>query len=64
MVIAPLCLPDDMVITVANLANLQTTRARVVWSGGEQDGTGFKLGLEFLDGVDFWGDDYNPESSR
>jgi hypothetical protein len=63
LVIAPLGFPDDTVILVENLANGQVSRARVVWSGGEEDGTGFKMGLEFLDGVDFWGEDYDPDAA-
>jgi hypothetical protein len=63
LVIAPLGFADDAVIGLENLHNGNTTRARVIWSGGVEAGTGFKLGVEFLDGVDFWGDDYDPDEA-
>jgi hypothetical protein len=60
LVIAEQGFPDDTVLVLENVFNNLKTRARVVWSGGESEGSGFKLGVEFLDGVDFWGDDYDP----
>ena len=63
LVIAATDFPDDTVIVLENVHNGLRTRARVIWSGGEEEGTGFKLGVEFLDGVDFWGDAYDPEVS-
>jgi PilZ domain len=63
LVIAPLGFPDDTVIRLENLKNGATIRARVIWSGGVEAGTGFKLGVEFLDGVDFWGEDYDPDAA-
>jgi hypothetical protein len=63
LVVAPLGFDDDAVIVLENLKNGVVTRARVIWSGGVERGTGFKLGVEFLDGVDFWGEDYDPEGA-
>jgi PilZ domain len=47
---------------VLQLQNRRTERqieARVVW--GASDPEGCKLGVEFLEELDFWGADYAPE---
>jgi hypothetical protein len=60
LLIAPRGFPDDAIVGLENRHNGARTRARVIWSGGAEAGTGFKLGVEFLDTVDFWGKDYDP----
>lgn len=60
LVIIEVPFPDDTVLVVENVFNGRKSRARVVWSAGDDDAAGFKLGLEFLDGIDFWGDEYEP----
>jgi hypothetical protein len=62
LLVAPHGFPDDTILGLTNLDNQVMSRARVIWSGGQTGGTGFKLGVEFLDGVDFWGDAYDPEA--
>lgn len=64
LVVAPVAYPDEAVVHVENRRAGTQVDARVVWSGGEDEGTGFKIGLEFLDDVDFWGTDYAPEETE
>lgn len=63
LVISPLGFPADAIIGLTNQINGVMSRARVIWCGGVEAGTGFKLGVEFLDGVDFWGDAYDPDAA-
>jgi hypothetical protein len=63
LIVAEVGFPDDTVLMLENVFNDVRSRARVIWSGGEDQATGFKIGVEFLDGVDFWGDDYDPTSA-
>jgi hypothetical protein len=60
LVISPIGFQNHAIVALTNLINGAVSRARVVWSGGLDAGTGFKLGVELLDGVDFWGDAYDP----
>ena len=44
---------------VANLRTERQIEARVVWGSSAAD-EGCKIGIEFLEELDFWGDDYAP----
>lgn len=61
LVVTDVPFPDDTVLVVENIFNGRKSRARVVWSAGADQADSFKLGLEFLDGIDFWGEDYVPD---
>jgi hypothetical protein len=63
LLIADLNFPDDTVVLLENLLSGTRSRARVIWSSSQDGAAGFKLGVEFLDGVDFWGDDYDPATA-
>jgi hypothetical protein len=60
LIMAPVAISADLVVRVENLRTERLVDARVVWSIGEADG-GWKIGLEFLEELDFWGSDYAPE---
>jgi hypothetical protein len=60
LLISPVEYPGGTIVLLENQRQGVTSRGRVIWSGGEEEGTGFKLGVELLDGVDFWGRDYDP----
>jgi hypothetical protein len=50
------------VIEVQNQKTKESSRCRVVWSGGEDRPGVFKLGLEMLEAhPHFWAQDYPPD---
>jgi hypothetical protein len=59
LVVAAVVFGPGRQVQIVNLRTEQQIEARVVWGSSEAEG-GCKLGIEFLQDVDFWGDDYAP----
>jgi hypothetical protein len=64
LVVSPISCSDGSVIEIENKNSGALARARVIWCGVREEGTGFKLGLEFLENPDFWGEDYDSEGEQ
>jgi hypothetical protein len=59
LVVAAVVFGPGRHVLIVNLRTEQQIEARVVWGSSEAEG-GCKLGIEFLEEVDFWGEDYRP----
>jgi hypothetical protein len=59
LVVAPVVFGPGRVVRVANLRTELQIQARVVWGSSAPD-EGCKIGIEFLEELDFWGADYAP----
>ena len=59
LVVAPVVFGPGRTVRVANLRTERQVEARVVWGSSAAD-EGCKLGIEFLEELDFWGEDYAP----
>ena len=46
-------------VQVTNLRSGESARFRVVWCSDAEDGH-FRIGVELLDALDFWGSAYDP----
>ena len=59
LIVAPVVFGSGRIVRLENRRTERQVDARVVWGSSEAEG-GCKLGLEFLEDVDFWGADYAP----
>jgi hypothetical protein len=59
LLVAPVVFGSGRVLQLENRRTERQIEARVVW--GASDPEGCKLGVEFLEELDFWGADYAPE---
>ncbi len=62
LVVAAVLFGPGRVVRVANLRTEQQIEARVVWGSSEAEGC--KIGIEFLEELDFWGADYAPDADE
>lgn len=60
LIVAPVVFGSGRILRVENLRTERLVEARVVW--GASDPEGCKIGIEFLEELDFWGTDYEPEA--
>lgn len=60
LIVAPVVFGPGRILSVVNRRTERRADARVVW--GASDPEGCKLGIEFLEELDFWGADYAPEA--
>jgi PilZ domain-containing protein len=60
LIVAPALFGSGRILHLENRRTERRVEARVVWGSSEAEG-GCKLGIEFLEDVDFWGADYSPE---
>jgi PilZ domain len=60
LVVAAVVFGPGRIVRVVNLRTEQEVEARVVWGSSEAEG-GCKIGVEFLEELDFWGADYAPD---
>ena len=58
LIVAPVVFGSGRVLRLENRRTERLIEARVVW--GASDPEGCKLGIEFLEELDFWGADYAP----
>jgi PilZ domain len=58
LIVAPVVFGSGRIVRLENRRTECLVEARVVWGSSEAEGC--KLGLEFLEDVDFWGADYAP----
>jgi len=58
LIVAPVVFGSGRILRIENRRTERQIEARVVW--GASDAEGCKLGIEFLEELDFWGDDYAP----
>ena len=61
LVMAAVVFGPGRVVRIVNLRTEHQIQARVVWGSSEAEG-GCKIGIEFLEELDFWGADYAPGS--
>jgi hypothetical protein len=59
LLVAPVVFGSGRILQLQNRRTERRVEARVVW--GASDPEGCKLGVEFLEELDFWGADYAPE---
>jgi hypothetical protein len=59
LIVAPVLFGSGRVLQLDNRRTDRQIEARVVWGSSEAEG-GCKLGIEFLEDLDFWGADYAP----
>ena len=59
LIVAPVVYGSGRIVRLANLRTERQIEARVVWGSSAAD-EGCKIGIEFLEELDFWGDDYAP----
>jgi hypothetical protein len=62
LIVAPVVFGSGRILRVENRRTGQIAEARVVW--GASDPEGCKLGIEFLEELDFWGADYAHEADE
>ena len=61
LILSPRPIPPGTGVTLTNRRNGASVDGTVVWSGEEEPGSPFKLGVEFARAAaEFWGDDYKP----
>jgi hypothetical protein len=60
LIVTPVVFGSGRVLRVENRRTERIAEARVVW--GASDPEGCKLGIEFVEELDFWGADYAPEA--
>jgi hypothetical protein len=60
LLVAPVLFGSGRILQLENRRTERRVEARVVW-GTSEAGGGCKLGVEFLEELDFWGADYAPE---
>jgi hypothetical protein len=59
LIVAPVVFGSGTILVVENRRTERRIQARVVWGASEAEGC--KIGIEFLEELDFWGADYAPE---
>ena len=61
LILSPVPWPSGTILEIRNQKTSRSIRARVVWTGPEEEGSGtYKLGVEFeTPESGFWGDDYS-----
>jgi hypothetical protein len=60
LILSPVPWPSGTTFEIRNQKNKRSIRARVVWSGPQDDSGAYKLGVEFeAPESGFWGDDYS-----
>jgi hypothetical protein len=65
LILSPVAWPAETILELRNQKNRRSIRARVVWSGPEDDSGSYKLGVEFeAPESGFWGDDYSLKPAQ
>jgi hypothetical protein len=59
LIVAPVVFGSGRIVRLANRRTEKRIEARVVWGSSAAD-EGCKIGIEFLEELDFWGADYAP----
>lgn len=61
LILSPVAYPVDTILEVKNMATALSCNARVVWFGGPENNSLFKLGIELdQERPEFWGIEFPP----
>jgi PilZ domain len=65
LILSPVPWPAGTILEIRNQKNRRSIRARVIWTGPEDDSRAYKLGVEFEAAESgFWGNDYSIKPAQ